>query len=56
MRSDIKAFNTLHTNASVVAGIDPFRASFSKPADKNVTLTLDLKGMMDGHMRGMGTM
>jgi hypothetical protein len=29
---------------------------FDSPVDKNITLTLDMKGMMAGHMKGMGDM
>lgn len=36
--------------------INPFRASFDKAADKDLTLSLTMKGMMADHMKGMGNM
>jgi hypothetical protein len=37
--------------------IVPFRESFDKSPDKNITLTLQMKGMMGDHMKMMdGTM
>ncbi len=52
-------FQTLRTNTDTIAGIDPFRKYFDKPADKSLTLTIDMSGMgMSGgmHMMPDGTM
>ena len=49
-------FETLHTYDSTIKSIDPFRASFDKTPDKDITLSLEMKGMMADHMRGMGGM
>lgn len=54
-------FNTLQTNKSVSASIDPFRPYFNKTPDKKINLTVDLLGSamssgMDGHMMPDGTM
>jgi suppressor of ftsI len=39
-------FETLRANKDVATSIDPFRQYFDKPIDKNLVLTLDMKGMM----------
>lgn len=39
-------FETLRANKDVATSIDPFRQYFNKPIDKNLVLTLDMKGMM----------
>ncbi len=46
--SDAKEFETLHTYNSTIKSIDPFRSAFDKTPDKNLTLTVELKGMMGG--------
>ncbi|MES2087893.1 MAG: multicopper oxidase family protein [Patescibacteria group bacterium] len=47
-------FSTLKTHDDVVKSIDPFRSSFSKQLDKQLKLTVDLKGAMGG--MNMGSM
>ncbi len=37
-------FNTLRKNDEVLAAINPLKASFDKPIDKKLTLTLDMMG------------
>lgn len=63
--SDQKEFDTLHTYDSTIKSIDPFRSAFDKAPDKNLTLSVELKGMMggmgnndamNGHMGGGGMM
>ncbi|OGY35274.1 MAG: hypothetical protein A3D99_00830 [Candidatus Andersenbacteria bacterium RIFCSPHIGHO2_12_FULL_45_11] len=53
-------FATLRTNNDVIKDIDSFRAAFSKQADKNLALTVDMMGMGNtatgGHMMPDGTM
>jgi suppressor of ftsI len=51
-----KDFALLHTYDSTIQSIDPLRKSFDKKPDKDITLTLEMKGMMADHMRGMGDM
>jgi FtsP/CotA-like multicopper oxidase with cupredoxin domain len=48
------AFNTLQSNADVIASIDTFRSYFDHVPDKKLTLSIDFSGMMAGHMQGMG--
>ncbi len=52
------SFANLMTHDEVVKSIDPFRAYFSKPLDKQIKLSVDLKGEMQsmasgGSMPGM---
>lgn len=51
-----KDFNTLHAYDSTIKSIDPFRSSFDKSPDKDITLSLQMKGMMADHMKWMGNM
>ncbi len=48
------AFSVLKTHDEVVKSIDPFRSYFSKQPDKQLRLTIDMKGSMGGmNMNGM---
>lgn len=52
-----KEFSILHTYDSTIKSIEPLRESFDKKPDKDITLTLQMKGMMADHMKMMdGTM
>lgn len=46
-------FEILHTYESTMESIALFRSSFDKKPDKDVTLTLQMKGMMADHMKMM---
>lgn len=48
-----KHFETLHSYSTTSMSIDPFRKSFDKSPDKDITLSLTMKGMMAGHMQMM---
>ncbi len=56
--SYFKEFSNLRTNSDVVSDISNFTSYFGKPADKKVTLTLDMNmGSMNGmHMMSGGEM
>ena len=57
--SYVADFQTLRTNKDVTKSIDPFRASFKKPADKKLALTVDMGSMgsmTGGNMMPGGTM
>ncbi len=46
-------FQKLHTYESTAESMEPFRASFDKKIDKDLVLTLEMKGMMADHMKMM---
>lgn len=46
-------FNNLASNTDTISSIDPFRSYFNKPADKRISLTIDMAGGMM-NMSGMG--
>lgn len=50
--SFVSQFNTLRTNQDVIKGIDPFRSSFAKAVDKNLTLTVNWSDMGNMNMGG----
>lgn len=51
------SFEILHSYETTTESISPFRTSFDKKPDKDITLTLQMKGMMADHMKMMdGTM
>ncbi len=50
------SFSTLTTHPDVVKSIDPFRAYFSKQPDKQLRLTVDLKGNMQSMMSSGSSM
>jgi len=45
-------FAVLRSNKDIQSEIDAFRSSFSKPADKNLKLTIDMGMNMQGMMQG----
>lgn len=51
-------FLTLRTNTDTKKSIDPYREYFDTRVDKNITLSVEMKGMMQGgmHMMPDGTM
>jgi suppressor of ftsI len=49
-------FQTLRTNQDVISGIDPFMQYFNKQPDKNLNLTIDMKGSMQGMNMSGGMM
>lgn len=51
-----KDFALLQSNARVSSSIDPFRKYFDAAPEKKIALSVDMKGMMAGHMSSMGGM
>lgn len=45
--SDRELFETENEHKNVIASIDPYRAYFDKPVDKNIRLSVDLSGHMN---------
>lgn len=47
-------FNQLQENKTVSASIEPFRQYFENAPDKKLVLSINVTGMMAGHMQSMG--